>query len=1120
MRRLNITLSLTAALLSGCAAPRAPRVGRDNPVLRMQRDVNKIERAIEATKRLLALAHAAPYVPDLYLRLAELYAEQSRYEYLIAYENAQRKSKVVVSVPARLLKQQAVQLYDRVVREFPEYPELDKALFFKGHELRELGSYDEMIGVFERLVRDYPKSQFRHQALIILGDYYFDKSTFPRAEDYYKKVLADAEGPQHAMARYKLGWARQNQDDCKGALQYFEATARTRVAGEAEDAADRADNRTADPTGERAAADRTAARRKLDLRRESLVDAGYCFTEVKKPEEALPFYRGLATTRAVYVASLSRLARRYHGKGQYKAAAPLYREILEVDPTHEDGLEFIGRFYEGLSKSPSPGTVDRDVDVIVRVAEHHYFHPRTQEKTRQALVHDFELYARDLSTKAQLLAKDDAKLLDPVATAYERYLAFFQDVTKSKEAQAVAQNLADVLYAARRYIPAGRAYEAVGAAPGLGDPERKAALYSASAAYVQALKQKLNNYEQTAARAGLYRAGQAYISRFPTAENIAELKFNLANSLYEEGRFREAIARFTSLFEQFPTSKEGAVSAQLALDCYRLTYDMEGLVRAGQRMLAEARLKDEGLRQRLSDTVAAAQQRQLDVLTVTASASDKGTESLLTFAQKNAGSAIAERALLNAFVTAREQGDLGQMVKIADQLVRDYPKSGELPGVLGTVAKLTAQAGLFDEAARALTEASRREAAPARSQELLRTAGVLRAQRGDRTGAEEALKALQQGGAAAPLLTDVLLALAELYRHTGDGAALIELGRAAPQGPAALSDLRLDAIESAVQSGAPLERFAPDLRALSGAGGDVGAEARLLLLDLQRQQLEGVTFTAKRSDDAKVIVRRFGLQGQLEAQYLAVVKLQRPRQVVEALAHLSLLYQGGAAFLTSAPVPPGLSEADAKTYQAALSQKAQPLLKKAEEALKTCAETAVQLKVFSATARACQSGSAPPPFDPPTPGSVAARPSQPDAPALRARLLKNQGDGEALAQLALLHHKAGDLYGAKLVAERALEAGPGNQAGALHNLLGVVAYQMGEPAEAHRHFQDALKADKKNPRARLNLATLYREFGYGKLLGELGNLSDLPADLQRDPAVIQSAGPPAAPDAADRQEKK
>ena len=103
MRRLSTTSALGAATLlylTGCAAPHKARVGAENPVVRLQRDMTKVERAIEATKRLLALAHSAPYVPDLYLRLAELYAEQSRYQYLIAYESDKRRSKAVVSIPA------------------------------------------------------------------------------------------------------------------------------------------------------------------------------------------------------------------------------------------------------------------------------------------------------------------------------------------------------------------------------------------------------------------------------------------------------------------------------------------------------------------------------------------------------------------------------------------------------------------------------------------------------------------------------------------------------------------------------------------------------------------------------------------------------------------------------------------------------------------------------------------------------------------------------------------------------------------------------------------------------------------------------------------------------------
>lgn len=1099
-RRAGLAAALAGALLSpGCATPPKPRAGVENPVVRLQRDIAKVDRAIEATKRLLALAHSAPYVPDLYMRLAELYAEQSRYQYMIAYESDPKRRRAIVSIPAKLLKEQAVQLYDRLSREFPDYQDLDKALFFKGHELRELGSYDEMIATFERLVRDYPKSSFRHQALIVLGDYHFDRSSFPRAEDNYRKVLADPEGAQHAMARYKLAWSRQNQDDCKAALGYFEAAARTAV-----------------PAGQGGKAAGQGGR-KLDVRREALVDSGYCFTEVRKADDAVPFYRSLAESRTVYMAALSRLARRYHSKGQFKAAAPLYREILEVDPGHEDGLEFVQRFYEGLQKSPSPGTVDRDVDIIVRVTELRYFSPQTPEATRKAMVHDFEVYARDLATKAQLQAKDsgDGRMLDQVATAYERYLSFFRDVTKSKEAQAIEANLADVLFAAKRYIPAGRAYEAVAAGKGASDAERKGSLFSASAAYAQALKQQkqLNSYEQVAARAGLYRAGRDYIARYPGADNLPELKFNIANSLYDEGNFREAIVRFTSLAEQYPEKKEGQVAAQLALDSYRLMYDMEGLARAGQRFLADARLKDEGVRKKISDVVAAAQQRQLDVLTVSAGAGERGAETLMTFAAKNAGSALGEKALLNAFMAARDQQDTAQLIKIGDQLLRDYPKSSEIVTVLGTLGKLTAQSAQFDEAARYLNEAARRETAPARGQELERTAAVLRAQRGDRKGAEEGLKLLQGAGAPMALQIDVAQALGELYRKTGDQAALIELVRAYPQAPA---ELRMDALQARLAGGATLDSVAGELKALAGASGEAGAEARLLLTDLQRQQVEAVTFGASRKDDAKVIGRRFALTNQVEAQYLAIVKLQQPQQVLEALGRLALLYQGGAQFLESAPVPPGLPAGDAEKYQAAFREKARPLAKKAEDALRTCAETAQQLRVFSQAAKACAAGKAPPPLEPP-PAAVPPRPAQPDAPALRSRLVKNPGDGEALVQLALLHLKAGDLYGAKLVADRAIEASSGAAQGAAKNVAGVVAYQLGEPQEAHRLFQDALKADKRNPRARLNLGVLYREYGYGKLIAtELGGLADVPADLLRDAAVL----PGASLDGAPAQEKK
>lgn len=96
--------------------------------------------------------------------------------------------------------------------------------------------------------------------------------------------------------------------------------------------------------------------------------------------------------------------------------------------------------------------------------------------------------------------------------------------------------------------------------------------------------------------------------RATVGEDGPRAKFDVAHAFYTAGRFRTAIDCFMELAFQYPESDEGAKSAGLALACYRLIYDDEGLVRAGQRLLAKLGCKG-AVWQQLQDTVAAAQQR-------------------------------------------------------------------------------------------------------------------------------------------------------------------------------------------------------------------------------------------------------------------------------------------------------------------------------------------------------------------------------------------------------------------------------------------------------------------------------------------------------------------------------
>ena len=138
-------------------------------------------------RTLIVQSKAAPYLPDLFFRLAELYVEKSRYMYVLQSEESQGSEKGSIIAPeVRLLKEKALQIYERILTEFPDYRDADKVIFFVAHEHRELGQFPEMLKTYQSLVDKHPKSPLVPESLYIMGDYWFDKQDFPKAETYYQ----------------------------------------------------------------------------------------------------------------------------------------------------------------------------------------------------------------------------------------------------------------------------------------------------------------------------------------------------------------------------------------------------------------------------------------------------------------------------------------------------------------------------------------------------------------------------------------------------------------------------------------------------------------------------------------------------------------------------------------------------------------------------------------------------------------------------------------------------------------------------------------------------------------------------------------------------------------------
>jgi len=1108
--RFRIVLVAAAAIAAatGCASMRvAQPPAPEDEIARLQRNVNKVRFAIQATRDQIDRARGQAYLPDLYLRLAELHVEEARYHYFIAYEGQKRREKAVTSVQARLLKERAIAIYERILQEFPDFAERDKVLFFISHEFRELGEFDKMREYLGRITTEFPQSRYRNEALLVLGDYHFDRAELDQAERYYQSILASPESQTHAMARYKLAWVRINRIDFPGALKLFEDTITNLLEEE-----------TAG-----------APSRRIDLRREALVDLVFPFTEVhKKPKDQLGYFRKLADSRTTYLAALSRLGRRWFVKGEFTHAGAVYRELLDLGADNEDSVEWAQRLYDGVLREKRFDHVELDAKLLGRVYLAKRYDWRLSPKERGNLRVEFEAYVRDLATKAHLAAKErsDPELYARVGDAYDAYLQVFEDAEAVPE---IRQNLAEVRTAANQHFLAGKAWEAVmdyavtarkapprakaaTAPPAAEEDAAKAAAASpaskvappkadaatteqelrdatagAVAAYAKALEQahKLARLEQVQARSGLRRAARLYIASWPKAKDRAAVKFNLARSYYDEARYEEAAELFAALVDEYPTAPEGEVAAELALDSLRSREDYEGLIALAKRMQQNPRLTPK-MKADLAALAAGAESRALETVTLAAGSAGEGmVDGLMAFATTYAGSDIGERALVNAFITARNSDDLGQVIEVGERLLREYPKSEVAADVLATLGKMSVQAADFERAAQYFDQAAATQKDPAARAPTMRAAGTLMAYLGDGQGARRAFAGVLAGATSDAAKLEAALTFAELLELSGDFAGSAEvLGRARSSGASnALLEYRLGrALERsgrAREAGAQYERAA-NLASADPDQAEAIAASRFLIAEGIYRQFAAISFGGDRSADGQTIQAKFAALARYESEMLDVIGRQSASWALAALGRLAKAYEDAALFLENAPLPPGLDAAGAERYRAALASRAEGFHAKSQEAISTCAAKAGELKVFTAAARACNAGRplAGDPedrFDPPQrrPAAASGR-----ARALRERIAKDSKDFGALVELATLYLQAGDPYQARLVVDKASEGGADSQT---FNLRGVIAHRLGRHQEAYESFRAALDKDDSNVRARLNLTALYLAYGYDRL---------------------------------------
>ncbi len=1048
-------------------------------------DNKKVDLAIENTKVLIDRSLSKPYVPELYMRLAELYIEKSRIVYFI------RKGKVKGSKGSSLdkfeyemLKNRAVEIYQRILDHYPDFEERDKAYFFMAHEFRELGSIDEMVKSYRVLIKDFPESEYIPEAYLLLGDYFFAKQELELSTQHYEKVLEYPQSPAVAIARYKLAWCYINAVDYEKAIKLFEKAVKGHVPEKDLD---------------------VDTYKHVDVRLESLIDMAFCYPEFYKkstPEEALEYFKEYSWSRQSYGIVLDKLAYRYFIKRNWKMASAIYRRLCDIRQDPEKLLEYCRNIFECVQAMGTYEKADRDVALIVKALKRQKYSMGIEDQQKEKDVRDFEAYARELVTHLHDKArKTKSKEAFKVAgSAYKKYLEFFEDSSAGTD---MLNNYAEVLFSSGQYLEAGKTYEKIVELLALYPKNKKDKLYSAVIAYYNALKNKedLNYYGITWARQGMRAAGTEYAALYPDSPVTSDVLFNVAWVAYDAGMHDQAVEEFTQFVKKYPGGESAKAAVHLVLDIYNMDEDYKGLAEYGKKVLNASGISDAKFRGEIAGIVKNAESKIVSTMTLAAVEDwDKGKDELLNLAAEEKTSVVGEQALNALIISAVDKGDYETLFTAGDSLVTQFPGSEQSVETMSRMIDTSYKIGQFRMLADYLETFLRIKPGHESEKDFIGQAAEIREGLGQYDLANIHYRNLiSRSSSSQNDIERMVFTVKDNAFKTGKTEEAIGVLKAGYNKLGSTGKIHADSdlawlyfknnsykdayryYKKAVKA------YSKGLAKKDPAMND--AFARMIFTEVHLSEDKFYSLKLSGKIDNKVVKQKSDLLTGLEKQYEKIINYQSAEWALKACYRTALLNYEFAEFLKNAPIPE-LTETEKTAYAAAIEQKASGYRIKGDQYMETCVSLSKKWETCDPAMTAYYMPEVLNGYKKeytPFSGSVSGYSvgkqdlKNQSLKALYDSLYAKPDDYKTILDLSKTYLDEKDFGQAMLAARSVMDRVPDKdkKSGAmLYTILGVCHLYLGEDQAARDEFKQALKIDRNYNEARINLAGLYSYYGH------------------------------------------
>jgi TolA-binding protein len=942
---------------------------------------------------------------EIYFRLGEAYWEETHHQYLKArkvWMAAMDKfdEGVLKEKPTEPKEDYSASLeyYRKILREFPDYTRIDEVLYYLGRGAIEAGRSTKDIqlqreGVkhFTNLVQNYPSSRLIPQALLHLGEYYFDTHSLYYAKVNYEKIISNyPDAPMYNYALYKLGWVYYNLTEFRKAIETFHSVVDAIKGAKAEG--------------------------KVEFREQALNDLVLSYVEVENGwEEALEYflkevdeenaYAKLHVMGELYVAQgkdVDALELYYHFIKKFangKRVPEYYQTIMDIANKQADWV-FIERVLKEMmtyfKKESAWRTANKNepeaVDGALKMVEEYIFY----------VANHFHVNADGLEQKGN--KTESEPLYMKAAEYYAEYLKWFPDSGRSYEinfwyAEILYFNLSDYENAVVQYefviekdkkgkfvedaaLGVIYCYEELMVKAGLrtraskGDVQLKQVSAEDMREEAQEIKQTdLHQLEQ-----GFVKAADKYTElllearkdpefrkKYPTrGEMIPNIMYIAAETFYKHGDFEMAVLRFENIFKYDPQHRFAAIAATMIMDCYFRVRNWDKVEEWARKLIKEKNFLFK-TRNDLEMIIATAILRKAkDLETEGKTTASIAELNRLTSEFKSNQEIMAGTTYTLAYLYARSK-KLREAIEKYEELIRKFPKSpkaAEAQFVIGEIYEAQTQ---FRKAADAFMAMQKFKDQPQTAAAIINAATIYQALKDD-NATIDALKTFLKLFPKDNNAPRAAMRIADIQDERGNAneayGKYVEFTRDAKfknmacfqveaQAKAGLVLFKQDRVKNGLKA---RTHFDNAIKAFAKLGKDEQKKCRTFAAQSMFYIAQFAYYAfSEYGIDARNFFRlgdslekKAKLHQDTEALYLKVIDIGSRFWAAAAYCQIGILYHEFAETLYAVPLPEGLSEDEVEMYKAELEDRfAAPLEEKARLNFKEAILMAHKLGVYS-----------------------------------------------------------------------------------------------------------------------------------------------------------------------------